>query len=254
ALAAQGLHEDALTAYKDLLAEDEGNVPVREAIAALYLKLHEPKLAAAELVALARRAFAKRQFGPALKYYQSVVAADRGCTEAQQRIEQIESGRAREKQRARRRRVLMALGALAVALLGWQGAREWQAQLALRDVARATTSALVQDPSDAALIGAVERYALVCQDFPRTTAASHSREMLHVLLLDELRRLQVNTMGKPDKAGRWLKRLDAAESSLRALDEIPYPPELRRFWTDARDQVLERIAKARGISVGGDGG
>jgi len=241
ALSAQGLHEDALGIYRRLLEQDEQNISLREALATVYIKLHEPKKAAAELLSLAKRAFARGEFDNALHYYRNVIAVDRGCQEAAQRIEQIESGRARERRRARRRRVLSAVFAVLVGAGCWQAAREWEANEALYRASRAAISAVTQDQDERAPVRAIALYCQVAADFPWTSGEAAAEEAAFALLLDQLRRLRLSTDAVLDRAARARAQEIAAE-----IDKLPLPKAALEVWQSARDTLLERVTGVSG--------
>jgi hypothetical protein len=86
---------------------------LREALAEVYVKLSKPKKAAEEFLPLAERAYVKGNFNDALHHYRNVLRVDRGCSEAAERIDEIESGRIRLHRAARRRQTVAACGAVA---------------------------------------------------------------------------------------------------------------------------------------------
>jgi tetratricopeptide (TPR) repeat protein len=241
ALSAQGLHEDALGVYRRLLEEDESNISLRESLATVYIKLHEPKKAAGELLGLAKRAFTRGEFDNALHYYRNVIAVDRGCDEAAQRIEQIESGRAGQRRRARRRRVLSGVFALLLGGALWQGAREWQAQEALYRASRAALSAFAQDPDEQALVESMNRYCRVARDFPWTTGEAAAEEAIFALLLDQLHRLRLAAESAGDPSLR-----ERAREWIVEIERMPLPADSRALWRGSRDRLLESLRIASG--------
>jgi len=235
ALSTQSLLDEALEVYKKLLAIDQESVILRESLAATYIKLHESKLAARELLFLAQRAWDKKDFDRALNYYRNVLAVDRDCEEAAKRIEEIERTRHTARGRRRRRRVAFTLLGL---LLGgglWQGSREWFAAEALHEASRAALGGLVRRRADDAVAEAIEAYARLPQEFPWTVGASRAEETVRALLLDQLASIRLEAQEDPS----------AAETRLRRLSRVKWPDEVKRLWTEGRDRALEDIAKNR---------
>jgi len=239
AFASQGMQEEALEVYQRLLARDEESYALREALAATYVKLHEPKQAARELLVLARRAWGRNSWEKALDYYRNVLAVDRECAEATDRVAEIESGRVRQLRMRRRRRIALAAGSVVLGLLGWQFSREWYAQDALAAAARAGTCGLAQDPSDESLILTLGNHAAVALDFPWTRAAGHAEETAGALLMEQLQRIQMTLARKPD----------LAEGRLRRLAEVKLPESLSDLWRSERDRLLVEIANRRSGDV-----
>ncbi len=235
AYASQGMHEESLEVYQRLLARDEESYALREALAATYVKLHEPKQAARELLVLARRAWGRNSWDRALDYYRNVLAVDRECAEATDRVAEIESGRVRQLRTRRRRRIALAACSVLLGLLGWQLSREWCAQDALAAAARAGTCGLAQDPSDESLILTLGNHAAVARDFPWTRAAGHAEETAGALLMEQLQRIQITLARKPD----------LAEQRLRRLAEVRLPRDLADLWRAERDRLLVEIAGRR---------
>jgi len=233
AYAAQSLHDEAREIYQRLVDHDRDNISLREALAATYVKLHEPAKAAAELQVLARRAWSGRKYHDALHYYRSVLAVDRDSEEARERISEIESGRVRERKARRRRRVLLAFTTLLAALASWQGAREWTGQEALHRASVAAMSALAQTPADGSLLSAIERYAYVAADYPYTRTAAQAEETLRTLLLDQMQRIHIAAIVKPEYARKLIQRLDGVE----------FPPQLQDHWSMMRAEALAQIEK-----------
>jgi len=230
--AAQSLHEEARDVYRRLVERDGDNISLREALAATLVKLHEPQQAAAEILVLARRAWSSRKYADALHYYRSVVAVDRDCEEANERIVEIESGRVRQRKARHRRRFLIALAALFVSGAGWQTAREWHAQEALHRSALFATTSLAQSPADSSVVSALERYALVAHDYPYTRSATQAEEVLRALLLDQMQRVQIAAIVKPASARDLVERIDS----------LAFPPSVRDEWNLMRDAALKAIA------------
>jgi tetratricopeptide (TPR) repeat protein len=233
AYAAQSLHEEARDVYQRLVERDVDNVALREALAATYVKLHEPKKAAEELLVLARRAWNAQDYRDALLYYRNVLAVDRDNAEAQERIGEIESGRVKERVRRRRRRLLLALVTLLVALGCWQAAREWLSAEALHNASLAATSTLAKSPADSSLLSAMERFALVSLDFPYTRAGSQAEETLRVVLLDYMQRVRAATKSRPGSAKLMLAKVAMIE----------FPDALRDEWESLRDKAYTEIAE-----------
>ncbi|MEM8885110.1 MAG: DUF4388 domain-containing protein [Planctomycetota bacterium] len=233
AYAAQSLHEEARDVYVRLVERDEENIALREALAATYVKLHEPKQAAEEMLVLARRAWSASEFRDALHYYRSVLAVDRDCDEARERIGEIESGKVKLRQIRRRRRILLALASVVFGLGGWQAVREWQAFEAQHRAGFAATSALAKSPADDSLLSSMERFALVSKDYPFTRASALSRETMRALMLDMMQRVQIAAIVKPG----------AARIMLAKLGHIEFPSDLRNEFESLRDKVYAEIAE-----------
>jgi len=221
AYAAQSLHEEAREIYQRLVERDRDNVALREALAATYVKLHEPGKAAGELLVLARRAWTGRKYSDALHYYRSVLAVDRDSEEASERIDEIETGKVRERRARRRRRMVLAFVTVVAGLAAWQGAREWQGQEALHRASIAAMSALAQTPADDSLLSAIERYAFVAADYRYTRTAMQAEETLRTLLLDQMQRIHIAAIVKPDYARQLIAR----------LDKIRFQQPLSEDWT-----------------------
>jgi tetratricopeptide (TPR) repeat protein len=235
ALSTQSLLDEALEVYKKLLASDQESVILRESLAATYIKLHESKLAARELLFLAQRSWDRRDFDRALHYYRNVLAVDRDCEEAKKRIEEIE--RTRHATRGRRRRRRVAFTALGL-LLGfglWQGTREWFAAEALHEASRAALGGLVNRDAEDAVADAIEAYSRVPHEFPWTVGSDRAAETVRGLLLDQLRSIRAEAMEDPN----------AAEKRLRRLTRVKWPEDVKRLWVEGRDRALQDIARAR---------
>lgn len=235
ALSTQSLLDEALEVYKKLLANDQESVVLRESLAATYIKLHESKLAARELLFLAQRAWDKRDFDRALHYYRNVLAVDRDCEEAAKRIEEIERTRHVTRGRRRRRRVGFTLLGLLLGCGLWQGMREWFAAEALHEASRAALGGLVHRRADDAVAEAIEAYSRVPHEFPWTVGADRAEETVRGLLLDQL--ASIRTEAQEDAT--------AAEKRLRRLSRVKWPDDVKRLWAEGRDRALEDIARTR---------
>ncbi len=235
ALSTQSLLDEALEVYKKLLAIDQESVILRESLAATYIKLHESKLAARELLFLAQRAWDKKDFDRALNYYRNVLAVDRECEEAAKRIEEIERTRHTARGRRRRRRVAFTLLGLMLGCGLWQGTREWFAAEALHEASRAALGGLVHRKAEDAVAEAIEAYSRLPHEFPWTVGASRAEETVRALLLDQLS--SIRTEAQEDA--------HAAEKRLRRLSRVKWPDDVKRLWTEGRDRALEDIAKNR---------
>ena len=208
--ASQGRNSEALVVLQDLLARSPGDIGLREAIAATYIKMHEPQNAAQELLSLAESASAANGYHRALHYYRSVLAVDRSCSVAAACIDEMEADRAKVRRRARRRRVVCGFAALILALGTWQGARELFAQEALNNAARATAG------RDAATT--LEHYSHVTRAYPMTLGARHAEELLRAIVLEELHR----------------SRRSGDADALKKLRRINLPDEIKDLWRNAR--------------------
>lgn len=235
ALSTQSLLDDALEVYKRLLANDQESVVLRESLAATYIKLHESKLAARELLFLARRAWDKKDFDRALNYYRNTLAVDRDCEEAAKRIEEIERTRHDARGRRRRRRAAFTLFTLLFGCGLWQGTREWFAAESLHEASRAALGGLVRRDADDAVAEAIEAYARVNREFPWTVGAERAGETVRGLLLDQLASIRVEAQQEPATAEKRLSR----------LAKVKWPDELRSLWAEGRDRALAEIAKNR---------
>ncbi len=235
ALSTQSLLDEALEVYKKLLANDQESVVLRESLAATYIKLHESKLAARELLFLAQRAWDKKDFDRALHYYRNVLAVDRDCEEAKKRIEEIERTRHHARGRRRRRRVAFTLLGLLLGFGLWQGMREWFAAEALHEASRAALGGLVHRRADDAVAEAIEAYSRVPHEFPWTVGADRAEETVRGLLLDQL--ASIRTEAQEDA--------NAAEKRLRRLSRVKWPDDVKRLWAEGRDRALEDVARTR---------
>jgi tetratricopeptide (TPR) repeat protein len=224
AFAAQSLNEEARDVYKRLVESDGENIALREALAGLHIKLHEPKEAAAELLVLARRAWSTADFQSALRCYRSVLAVDRECQEARTRIAEIESGRARQRRQRRFRRLFFFALTVIVSLLGWQSAREWQGSDALHRATVSATGSLASAASDESILAALEQFAVVANEHPYTRAAVHAKQTVRSLLVDTAERAK--TAARVDPA--------AADELLTKIDRLPMPDDLRDEWAELR--------------------
>ena len=230
ALTSQRLHEEARDVYRRLLEHDSESVQLREALAATYAKLHEPRKAGRELLGLASRAMDRGDTERALHYYRSVLAVDRDCDEASQRIEELESRRVRHRRRRIRRRILAVFCTLALVAGAWWGVREWHAQGALHAASRVALAGLTERPSEEALATAVEAYANVARDYPGTAAADDASETVRFLLTDALWRLRRYGPEETEAADRFLTRLNRTQ----------LPDDLKDFWKEARERLLAK--------------
>jgi tetratricopeptide (TPR) repeat protein len=235
ALSTQSLLDEALEVYKRLLANDQESVILRESLAATYIKLHESKLAARELLFLAQRAWDRRDFDRSLHYYRNVLAVDRECEEAAKRITEIETTRHHARGRRRRRRVLLTVFAVLFGCGLWQGTREWFAAEALHQASRAALGGLVRRGADDAVAEAIDAFARVNREFPLTVGADRAEETVRGLLLDALGSIRVEAQQDPAEA----------EKQLRRLSRVKWPEDLKRLWAEGRDRALEVVAQNR---------
>jgi len=235
ALSSQRLHEECLEVYRRLLELDRESVLLREAIASTYTKMHEPKMAARELLFLAKDAWKRSDFERAVHYYRNVLAVDHDCTEAKERIEEIEERRQSRHRRSVRRRILAAVAALLGGLAIWQGVREWHAQAALNDAAARALSGLPHRPLADTLIEGVAEYAAIVRRYPSTRGAAHAEEAARALLVDTVGWIRRTAASDPEEASRLLAR----------LGRIRLPDSVHGFWHDARDELLEEIAERK---------
>jgi len=235
ALSTQSLLDEALEIYKRLLANDQESVILRESLAATYIKLHESKLAARELLFLAQRAWDRKAFDKALHYYRNVLAVDRECEEAAKRIDEIERTRHRTRGRRRRRRIAFTLIGLLVGGGLWQGTREWFAAESLHQASRAALSGLVRRTPDDVVAEAIEAFSRVPREFPWTVGADRAEETVRGLLLDQLASIRAEAQDDPN----------GAEKRLRRLSAVKWPEDLKRLWADGRDGALADIARNR---------
>ena len=239
ALRSQRRYEQALIVYQDLLARDDEDSSLREAIATTYIKLYEPQKAAEELVALAAEALAAGKWERALHFYRSVLAVDRDNPEAKERIEEIESGHTARLRIRRRRRMLYAVFAIIVGFGTWQLVREIFAREALHNAGRAAVSGLVRNGAEGHAVESLRLYARICEDFRWTRGASRAEEMVQTLLIAEINRVRGVAPRDPD----------AAEAVLRQIGHVPLPTEHKRLWRAGRDDILRRIQQTRANGV-----
>ncbi|HEX5138237.1 MAG TPA: DUF4388 domain-containing protein [Planctomycetota bacterium] len=235
ALSTQSLLDEALEVYKRLLANDQESVVLRESLAATYIKLHESKLAARELLFLAQRAWDKKDFDRALNYYRNTLAVDRECEEAAKRIAEIERTRHVSRGRRRRRRAAFTTFTLVFCCGLWQGTREWFAAESMQEASRAALAGLVHHDTNDVLVEAIEAYARVIREFPWTVHADRAGETVRGLLLDQMASIRVEAQQEPAEA----------EKRLRRLARVRWPDDLKGLWAEGRDRALAEIAKNR---------
>ncbi|MCZ6787214.1 MAG: DUF4388 domain-containing protein [Planctomycetota bacterium] len=236
AFVAEALYDDALAVYKRLVKADEHSSALREALAEVYVKLKQPKKASAELMPMAERAYVRGAFNEALHHYRNIIRVDRGCDEAAERIDEIESGRIRLHRTMRRRQVVAASTGVVVALLLWQGGREWFGQQALHRIATASLGVEPQSEVDPSRINIMGRYATVCGDFPFTWAEARAEEALAILVLKELERLHGLVAVDPRSVEEDVRRIDAIRG---------FNPEVEQLWNDGRDRLLQILREQR---------
>ncbi len=227
ALSDNGLLEESLDIYQRLLERTPGSRELRETIAATYIRLHEPKMAARELLVLARAAWKAEDEPRALTCYRNVLAVDRECAEAAERIGTIEDGHTRRRKKRRRRRMLVGIAAVLLGAGIVQGMRELSARESLHQSARAALGGIATDP-DQSLKGAIALYANAMADHRYTTAATEAADTLRGLLLAELTRIRPLLRSEPA----------AGKRALEAIDAIDLPEELARFWRATRDREI----------------
>jgi len=235
ALRSQRRYEEAIVVYQDLLAREDDDSSLREAIATTYIKLYEPRKAADELLKLAADAQAGGKYERALHFYRSVLAVDRDNAEAAEMVEEIESGHLARVRARRRRRALYATLAIIVGVGLWQLGREIFAREALHNAARASVSGLVRNGAEGQAVESLFLYARICEDFLWTRGASRAEEMVQTLLIAELNRLRTVAVHDPD----------AAEATLSQIGYVPIPSEHKPLWRAGRDDLLRRIEHAR---------
>jgi tetratricopeptide (TPR) repeat protein len=218
-----GRHERALEVLKELIARAPADVKSREALAATYIKLHEPQNAVQELLALAERAAADRLLDRALHYYRSVLAVDRKNDLAARRLDELEADRLKARRKRRLRRLEALLGVLLLACLAVQGVREYRARDGLTEAA---SHALAGDPTTA-----LATYAAVCRDHRYTIGALHAETILR----DGLRRVldRVRTLDP-----------EAATKELNRLRRTVYP-DWANAMLDAAARAVSRAKEAR---------
>ncbi|MHC4578542.1 MAG: DUF4388 domain-containing protein [Planctomycetota bacterium] len=244
-LVAQEMYEDALPLYERLLENHESNVSLRESLANCLVKLKQNKPAAKHLLLLAGRAYDKKAFDVALKYYRRVVAIDAKNKEAAERVQEIESGAA-EARRARKRRWLFRLGFAGLAtLVVFQGLREWNAQSSLMEAAHAAARDLTKDNGDRTRADVLTRYAAICADHPFTRSGTAARDTVRELLDAEVARMNdwVQNIAAAQTTIDVEYRLGRTEKLLKQLDAIPYPAEVLPAWEESRDRLRRRIAQ-----------
>lgn len=234
-LSSNGLLEEALEAYHRLLAQDEESVVLREALATVYIKLHEPKKAARELLVLARATWDRGDAPRALHYYRNVLAVDRACVEAERRIEEIEEQRRTERRRRRLHRIKVAVWSIVLSATAWQGVREWMAHSALHEAARASLSAIAIEGAEDSMVHAIGHYARIAEAYPWTQGAREAEQTARMLLLNELERIRTLVQDDPAAAGKALRRLARAQ----------VPKGLRALRQDGHDRLLEAVNAAK---------
>jgi len=232
ALAANGRLEESLEIYHGLLASDEQNVRLRKAVAATYIKLHEPDRAAGELTLLADRAWQAEDYERALHYYRSVLAVKHDSPKAAQRVEVLERGELWERRKVRRKRTLLAVATLLLGLFVWQASREWSARRALHEAAHASLLEVGSKGADASLIDAIARYSEICEDYAFTRGARDAEDAARSLLMDEIHRIRYALPRDPEQA----------EALLRHLERVRLPEALQPLWRNARDPLLDELA------------
>jgi len=243
ALVAAEAYEDALPFYERLLKGNERNAGLRESLAGCLLELGDGAQAAQHLLVVADRAYAQGEFEQALKFYRRVVQADPACGLAKERVEEIESGAARARQRFRKRHRLMVGVGLLLGLVLLQASREWFAQGALHTAQHAAVTALSRDHSDQPRLMVMHGYADVCNAYPWTRGAAEAAETLHALLLLEVARLTtaVEDAAKATTTAEIDFSLGRARKMLRGLERVAFPEDSRAHWERARDRLRRRV-------------
>jgi tetratricopeptide (TPR) repeat protein len=214
-----GRHERALDVLRELIERAPADIKSREALAATYIKLHEPQNAVQELLALAERAAADRLLDRALHYYRSVLAVDRRNDLAARRLDELEADRLKIRRKRRVRRLEAVLGLLLLVCLAVQGVREYRARDGLTEAA---SLALAGDSVDALAL-----YAVVCRDHRFTIGSLHAQTILR------------------DGLGRVLERVkalapDAARKEIRRLRRAVYPDWATEMLEQAERDILSR--------------
>ncbi len=229
------LLEEALEVYLRLAAQDHENLGIRESVAATYIKLHEPKKAARELLDLANRSWDREDLDRALHYYRSVLAVDHECEEATARISEIDQRRARLRRKRHSRRLILAVATILAMVGAWQGGREWYASRALTQAARAALGGVVNRTTDDSLANAILLYSEVANNYPHTSGSREAETAVRTLLLEELDRLRVVVDRDAELAIKTLERLNV----------IHYPEAVEALWRDS----YRRLRSKLGFSV-----
>jgi tetratricopeptide (TPR) repeat protein len=245
ALVAKELFEDALPLYERLLKENEQSVSLREALANCLIKLAEPKKAANQLLKLARRAYDRNEFDVALKFYQRIVTLVPKHKESNERVKEIDSGKAAERIARKRRRWYRLAYICVLLLLGYQCLREFRGHKALHRAAAAATQDLSKDNGDRTRVIVLERYAELCDAHPLTHSASLAGDSVRELLEAEIARMREWVEGVP-QAKTTIDvefRLGRTEKMINRIEAIELPSSVQPLWDDARDQLTRRIAQ-----------
>jgi len=243
-LASQGMQEDALPLYERLLRENEDNAPLRESYVSCLLQLDDKPAALTHLRRLADTAFEKQLFEQALTHCRRIVELDPECKVAAGRVRDIQSGRAAARAASKRRHFALACVGVVAGLALGQLVREWRAQTDLQEAARAATTALSRDNTDAARAVAMRRYAAACLDHPLTRGGRFARETLRTLIEAEIERVgQLLKKGEDARTtADYEYRIGRAREVLANMDQVFLPDDLQKLWDEARDRFREQLS------------
>ena len=244
ALVAKGCFEDARPLYERLLKRGP-SLSLHESFATCLLKLNENKQAAKHLLVVADAAFDHREFGTALRHYRRVLEIEKKNKSAAERIEKIESGKAQDRARRRRRMRWYALAVTILACCAAQAYREWRAQSAWHGAQHATALSLVKSNGDQERADAIHRLAAVGGEHPLTRSGALAEETATTLLEVEIARIE-GWLVESEKAGTVVAAeafLVRIEKQIERLDELPRPEgPMKALWEASRDRMQSRIA------------
>ncbi|GIW71607.1 MAG: hypothetical protein KatS3mg102_1149 [Planctomycetota bacterium] len=250
AAAEQHLYDKAIAIYQELLPLVADKTALREQIAQTCLRKADREGALAAYREEARERLRADDLRGAAAAYRRILELDPQDEVAARELERVEGGWY-ERRRARRRRLRnAALLGLALALVGFQLAREVLAGLHLRALypqALAPVAGELADPH-----ARVQAYRAAERAWPWTLAGLFARQALRAALLQEARaaREVLARAGAPRLAAEWARaRLQALAPLLppEAVDLPPPPPAGESAGGAAplpeRARILGRIAQ-----------
>ncbi len=250
ALIGQELFEDAIPLYERLLASNERNVGLREALGRCLEKQGDPGRAATEFRLLADRAMDRREFEGALTYYRKVVTLDPDCEHSRERIDEIKSGAAKSREKRRKRWRATAVWSVVTGLLLWIGVREWSAINGLHAAHHATVTN--HDTSFRARLDTMQRYADAVVNYPATRSSSLAQDTLRALLLLEVDRADtlLHQAAKAKTISDVEATLGLAEKILAGLKNLSLPEAEQELWEGAQKKLLAQVKTLRTPAAG----
>lgn len=247
ALVAQEMYEDALPLYERLLDENPDHDALHEAVAACLVHVGETAKATQHLMMVAEHAEEQGDFRGARRAFRRVLTVNPECAEAQERLDQIDTGELEARRARKKRRKVYFVMLCILAAIGAQGWREWRAQGALHDAATTAALGLAKDNSDRGRIAAMKPYLEVGKGHVLTRARVQAHAALERMLQAEVETIKAALAKAPDArtTSEIAFSVGRAETLLKALDKIEWPGDLAGRWQAERTAIVKTLETIR---------